>query len=884
MLRHSCPRQTTAAVLAFAMALAAATAPADEPFTLGRYVPNDVVLCVVERQNPARAFRDEYWKDVLESLKASGLHEDVAALIAEFAKPDEEQAAEIERLKERISQLLAGVDWEQLEGKESAFIERLSPSLHLSREHSNVVMTSMVWMASGSSTEGARANFRGLVAILDAVAEETNRATQNESLKVEKSTQAGTELACMNLLGALPQAPPLTVSVALRDNVILIALRDDLLHDVLQLMDGSSHKTPLISDPRFQAGVSKVPPAEDTLVYFDMQSLLKPLDELKKTVFDLMAHPGDHYENTGINAEASAINRQALSAYQRGDYKQALELVRKAYQLEQNDSIILYNLACFNALVGNREEALKWLPLAVDAGLYAPRKIATDTDLTSLRDAPAYREALAKATAKARSLAAEDVVTYSSKSGEVKRLRLQIRQAQEEKNVEHALELNEQALAVDPKDPELLYSKASLHAILGQHEQALTSLQMAIKAGFYCPKRIGEDAAWKDLRDNDQYAKLITLAAELAGEHNLQQKTSKTTLVRRLLEQASDAAGAIDYSVTAMSTRDYSVWTDSVTVLVPGAEDRAVYRLFSSQPSQENLDHFLPSETESFSISSGIKPMELYEFVENAVRDGGPLGEQLLQKWTQLQEKIGFDIRKNVFELLTGTSISLTLADKRGSVTFLGVTDEQAAFDHVHGAVQGLPKVIATLVKEQPAMGGLAALIVHSNPLEHDKLEGFHQLTMAMSPEPVGVWGVSDGFLILGSSADAIVLCLDAAHGEHPRLRQNESAMKEALLPDKPFISAAMNDKRGDSVEAATSMTTAAMMSSMFTAGIGDAKARLLVTKIMGMLGKIAPVVRKIDFYKSAASYTTFDGKMWYTREVTRYLSPEERKAAQQPQ
>jgi hypothetical protein len=74
------------------------------------------------------------------------------------------------------------------------------------------------------------------------------------------------------------------------------------------------------------------------------------------------------------------------------------------------------------------------------------------------------------------------------------------------------------------------------------------------------------------------------------------------------------------------------------------------------------------------------------------------------------------------------------------------------------------------------------------------------------------------------------------------------------------------------------------MMSSMFTAGIGDAKARLLVTKIMGIVGKIAPVVRKIDFYKSTASYTTFDGKMWYTREVTRYLSPEERKEAPQPQ
>ena len=45
------------------------------------------------------------------------------------------------------------------------------------------------------------------------------------------------------------------------------------------------------------------------------------------------------------------------------------------------------------------------------------------------------------------------------------------------------------------------------------------------------------------------------------------------------------------------------------------------------------------------------------------------------------------------------------------------------------------------------------------------------------------------------------------------------------------------------------------------------------------MLTKLTPVVRKIDFYKSKAAHTTFDGQTWRSRGVTHYFSPAERAA-----
>ena len=69
------------------------------------------------------------------------------------------------------------------------------------------------------------------------------------------------------------------------------------------------------------------------------------------------------------------------------------------------------------------------------------------------------------------------------------------------------------------------------------------------------------------------------------------------------------------------------------------------------------------------------------------------------------------------------------------------------------------------------------------------------------------------------------------------------------------------------------------MVSGMIGTFVPEPKLRPVLAKISGMLGKLTPVVRKIDFYKSEATHTTFDGQMWHSRGVTHYVSPAERAA-----
>ena len=61
---------------------------------------------------------------------------------------------------------------------------------------------------------------------------------------------------------------------------------------------------------------------------------------------------------------------------------------------------------------------------------------------------------------------------------------------------------------------------------------------------------------------------------------------------------------------------------------------------------------------------------------------------------------------------------------------------------------------------------------------------------------------------------------------------------------------------------------------------IPDETAKRVIGRIAGMLAKLSPVASKIDFYKSSAAYTTFDGSAWHTYTVTHYASPAERSAA----
>jgi hypothetical protein len=449
-----------------------------------------------------------------------------------------------------------------------------------------------------------------------------------------------------------------------------------------------------------------------------------------------------------------------------------------------------------------------------------------------------------------------------------------------DEDYEQGLKLMEQAQAADPKDCRPLWGLACFHALLGHKDEALTWLDRAVEGGFYCPQHICKDPDLESIRGDERYKAAVAKAGERAAKLQAQKSGQQLTVVKLLVDRLMSAAGVLDYAATVESTDGHSVHAESIAVLVPDAKERAIYPVFGKRPQLTGFDRYLPQETVSFSVSGGFDLGELYKFIEDTFRLAGPKGEELLAKWGEIQAELGFNLKKDVIGWIDGDFISVTLEDNQGSVWLIKVTNEQIAREKVGAAIEFFSTALTEAAANNPPLAMFGAMLaVRTSPTQHEQLEGFQNLHVGMSPEPV-VWGIADNYLIFGTSADGVALCLETAKGAHPSIRENARAMSEAIVPSGPFTSVSLTDKRKFGEEIAELIGGVSMGLGMMGVVVPDQDARPIIAKLAGMLAKLTPVAHKIDFYKSAASCTTFDGQAWHTRAVTHYVSPAERSAA----
>jgi hypothetical protein len=430
------------------------------------------------------------------------------------------------------------------------------------------------------------------------------------------------------------------------------------------------------------------------------------------------------------------------------------------------------------------------------------------------------------------------------------------------------VELIQQAAAKDPQDSRVLYNLACFNALAGQRDEALAALTRAVDAGCYAPDAIAADPDFESLRDAPEYQQALAKAQEQAKAHAAAEGNAIKGLVKRIM----DVPSMLDYIAGVGYTEGHSVHTKTVVALVPDAKERPFYPVISGKPEMDTFDRFLPEETMSFSVSGGFDINALYKFIEDTFKAAGEKGESLWAQWENWQKDADFDVRKNVLGWMGGDCVAVTLADNQGWVLLWRVKDEAVAREKVGAAVEFLSTKLVEAAAQQPA---LAMISVRKSPVQHEKLEGFQNLFFGMSPRPV-IWGVADNHLILADNADAIVACLETAKGEHPSIRKNERVMSELLAPEGPFVSVSLSDQRALGQELAAAIGMVSMMSGFASMAVPP-EARRVIGTVSGMLMKLTPVVSKINFFKSIASTTTFDGQAWHSHSVTHYVSPEER-------
>jgi adenylate cyclase len=93
--------------------------------------------------------------------------------------------------------------------------------------------------------------------------------------------------------------------------------------------------------------------------------------------------------------DARACQIGAAAAANIGDRELATDLARRALSINPDDPLLLYNISCMYALLGNPNEALSCLEKAVDKGYGQKDWVAHDSDLDSLRELPRFKTIVA---------------------------------------------------------------------------------------------------------------------------------------------------------------------------------------------------------------------------------------------------------------------------------------------------------------------------------------------------------------------------------------------------------------------------------------------------------------------------------------------------------
>ncbi len=712
---------------------------------LTKYVPADVFLCVQEKANPERQFVEDYWKDVYDAFKATGLTEELMSFVGGFLSDG--QGEQVDRLKEKMTLLIDGVDWKSLATKETLFAERFGKPM-INGSSINMGPPDMVWLLRGDAN-GAEKNFQGLSAIFHAAAEEINGAAGQKVVAVIKPDGFGDNvLTLAPSMMPLEQAPA-SLSLAYRNDTIIIAMGSNMLKETLDLVQGRSTAKSLADSPRFKTAFIGLPAAEDGQTFFDMQAMLKPIQQLATAA---IASSGGGASQGPTNKAASALNAEALKAYNQKDNAKALTLIKQAHEADPDSGLVMYNLACFSAITGDNDEALTWLTKAVDSGFHNPKQIARDDDLKALRDDARFKSALAKAKI---------------------------------------------ATKGDGGDP------------------------------------------------------------------------AKMAIVNRIF----DTVGIMDYSVSVAFTEGRATHSACKMALVKDAKNNAFYPVIASSKPLKQYSRHLPKETESFSVSSSIDLVELYHFITDSVKLLGPDGAAGLEHWAMLQEQNGFNLERDLLSLFEGEFISVSIPSDMGmtSVTMIKVANEESAREKLTMALNHMSAAMQQAATQQPMM---AMFALRTSESTDERLPGFQSVSMGTTSMQLGV---VDGYLMMGTSADAIALCRDTAAGKHPNVTKNKRIMETASIPQGSFTGVEFTDKRGTGKKLAGVISGISMGGSMAMMAIPDPQQQKILVKVLGMIAKLAPVAQKINFYESSSSYTTFDGLVWATHEVTNYVEKEHR-------
>lgn len=343
------------------------------------------------------------------------------------------------------------------------------------------------------------------------------------------------------------------------------------------------------------------------------------------------------------------------------------------------------------------------------------------------------------------------------------------------------------------------------------------------------------------------------LFADMAkmGDFLREQKPGDENVERaaKILEHVIKEVDAFEYETAVEYTEKGQNRAAALGKFSDNAEKTLLGRALTQGEAFKNWQSWVPADATAYSMSTGINLHELYSGVVKLVRDEIPESHEALDKWDEVQKRVGVNVDEDILKAFSGENVSITLADGN-TVTALKCSNEQKVRELLDRAIEGL--------KQIPAIQQQQIDLVDSDDAA---LEGFQELkiaALAMMPVKPMI-GFRDGWMIFASNPASAKKLLAVRAGEEPSIEGAESLKRFDLKTDGEVYAVCYSDVGAGVRAFAQGINQFSMMAPMFlAAATADASEadKKTINGVIGLLPSIAKVIAKFDFYEQKLSIT----------------------------
>jgi hypothetical protein len=323
----------------------------------------------------------------------------------------------------------------------------------------------------------------------------------------------------------------------------------------------------------------------------------------------------------------------------------------------------------------------------------------------------------------------------------------------------------------------------------------------------------------------------------------------KAQRVAKLIDRIIDEVSILDYEVTVEYTEDGQNRAAAIGKLTADADEKLLGRALMQGEPFDDWQSWVPADAKGFSLSTGVNLHVLYDGILKIVREEFPESHDGLEKFEEMQDKIGVNIDRDILRNFSGECVSVTLATESDSgaktpqgATALKCKDADRIRELLDRAVDAL--------NELPAVRAQDLELVDS-----EELDGFQEIranilgTAGVKP----VIGFKDGWMIISSHEEAAKKLVEVRDGEADSIEDADTLDNFDIESDKPVYSVKYSDLGAGIRAAADFIDKASMMAPVFVgmaAAQADEKEMAAIQDAIGLLPSIAKVVRKFDFFE----------------------------------